>query len=85
MPSTSPDGRYSWHKFGGSLPQIAITIWVFREIFTEIPWHGRKPLVKVPQRKGTKSETKSMTTDKEKTHGRLDKNFKDRDLSSLSR
>ena len=39
----------------------------------------------VPQRKGTKSETKSMTTDKEKTHGRLDKNLKDRDLSSLSR
>ena len=33
-----------------------------------------------PQRKGTKSETKSMTTDKEKTHGRLDKNLKDRDL-----
>ena len=57
-------------------------IWVFREIFTEIPWRRTtgQPLVRVPQRKGTKSETKSMTTDKEKTHGRLDKNLKDRDL-----
>ena len=82
MPSTSPNGRYFWQKFGSSLPQIAITIWVFREIFTEIPWRRPtgQPLVKVPQRKGTKSETKSMTTDKEKTHGRLDKNLKDRDL-----
>ena len=78
MPSTAPDGRYSWQKSRSSLPQIAVTIWVFREIFTEIPWRR-------PQRKGTKSETKSMTTDKEKTHGRLDKNLKDRDLSSLSR
>ena len=87
MPSTSPDGRYFWQKSRSSLPQIADTIWVFREIFTEIPWRRPtgQPLVEVPQRKGTKSETKSMTTDKEKTHGRLDKNLKDRDLSSLSR
>jgi len=82
MPSTSPDGRYFWQKFGSSLPQIANTIWVFRKIFTEIPWRRPtgQPLVEVPQRKGTKSETKSMTTDKEKTNGRLDKNLKDRDL-----
>ena len=49
---------------------------------------GFRPMIaslRVPQRKGTKSETKSMTTDKEKTHGRLDKNLKNRDLSSLSR
>ena len=31
------------------------------------------------------SETKSMTTDKENTHGRLEKKIKKKDLSSLSR
>jgi len=39
-------------------------------ILPEIPW--RRPpigLFTIPQRKGTKSETKSMTTDKEKTQG----------------
>jgi hypothetical protein len=58
MPSTSPDGRYFWQKFGGSLPQIAFTIWVFREIFTEIPWRRPivQPLVKYRKEKGLKAK-----------------------------
>ena len=58
MPSTSPDGRYFWQKSRSSLPQIAVSIWVFREIFTEIPWRRPivQPLVKYRKEKGLKAK-----------------------------
>jgi hypothetical protein len=58
MPSISPDGRYFWQKSRSSLPQIAVSIWVFREIFTEIPWRRPivQPLVKYRKEKGLKAK-----------------------------